>query len=483
MPAYHRPSKHRRLARVAAKSLVALLALLLIATLALHLYGRVRFARALEDFETALGKPVVLDLASLEQPLPPPEDNAGPWLLWGAEKVDPLTRPPEIEADLTGITYKPADRWSAEEKRLAQYYLEHNRRPLEILHTAAEYPRSVFGLSHDDDSLPSPGTLHVLHASKLLALEARRAFAQGDPETGLLTLQTLSRIVEALGHEPPLIYALIEVAVAKSLDQAVLEVVQKQTPWAARPEFLHGLGALSPPFDPRLRVRDFAWAKTLWFYAIHLDDDASPDIPRLPSVWPLRFVFSHLLAAEAFETGCRVIEAAERPLGGARYAPDPNDWRVRPFEGDFADSPLLQARIFLRHLLTRNPQPPSDDPREWRGWDGVLITEAAAKLQWGAALRQMTRAALELRRLGLAEGRYPAERPEIPELMAPDPLTGRLLVYRPGDDGSLLLGFDDVKQTVLDLYVSKDARNEREYEQRRNRTLEREVFEVTLPPP
>ncbi len=56
-----------------------------------------------------------------------------------------------------------------------------------------------------------------------------------------------------------------------------------------------------------------------------------------------------------------------------------------------------------------------------------------------------------VRRIGLAQGSYPAERPDLQALTEPDPYTGRLITYRLLDDGSLELVLEGAAELEKDL--------------------------------
>jgi hypothetical protein len=80
------------------------------------------------------------------------------------------------------------------------------------------------------------------------------------------------------------------------------------------------------------------------------------------------------------------------------------------------------------------------------------VRKSIPRAQAAMAQRQLVRAGLELRRMALETGAYPADPSSIPELATPDPFTGKPLVYDADPDGSAsvaLVGGDALLEQVV----------------------------------
>ncbi|MCP4573632.1 MAG: hypothetical protein GY838_14835 [bacterium] len=407
-----------------------LLLVVLIASLALHLYGRVRFARAEAGFEAEVGS---LDFAHVESPQLPDEENAATWLVAGAAAIVLSNDDRQLIHDAVNTAHAE---WDREQEETLRALVERNRGGLETLHQAASCEQSDYGIVLPDGrvSVRVPDLLRLLAAAKLLHVEARLAFADEDIARGLVVTQTLSRLSTSLTGEHTVIAPLVGNAVETWLDGVVAEVVGSAAAWAAKPTLLAELEAMLPRDDPLATTRRFlieaAWVESsVVRLGWRLGDG---DEPR-SGIY--RYLFGNLAGAEILEAVRRQVELVGVPYGSApeRFDPGP--------------SPLQSHK---RHAHVVTP-----------------FSKAVAKFQSTASQRQLIRAAIALRRMGIARGSYPRERPSIAELDEPDAFTGRLMVYGPRDDGSLWLEFEGAAELDRSL---------------RERPI-MPVFAVVLPPP
>jgi len=409
-----------------------LLLVVLIASLALHLYGRVRFAQAEARFEAEVGS---LDVAHIESPQLPEEENAATWLVAGAAAIvlsnDDLQR-------IHDAVNTPESGWSREQEETLRALVERNRGGLETLHRAASCEQSDYGIVLPDGRVSArvPDLLPLLSAGKLLHVEARLAFADEDVASGLAAARTLSRLSTSLTREHTVIAPLVGNAVETWLLGVVAELLRSAAAWAAQPTLLAELEAMLPVDDPLATARriliEAAWAESS---AVRLGWQLGESDE--PPAGISRYLFGHLAGAEILEAVRHQVELVGVPYGSVpdRFAPGS------------APSPL---RPHKRHAHAVTP-----------------FSKAVAKLQSTASQRQLIRAAIALRRIGIARESYPRERPSIAELDEPDAFTGRLMVYQLRDDGSLRLEFAGA------------AELDRSLRQRRITP----VFTVVLPPP
>lgn len=87
----------------------------------------------------------------------------------------------------------------------------------------------------------------------------------------------------------------------------------------------------------------------------------------------------------------------------------------------------------------------------------VNLRSAVARHQAALAQRQLVRAAIALRRLALTGGAYPADRSAVPELIGPDPFTGRPLLYGVREDGSAEVALDGADELLSEVVLKSAA--------------------------
>ena len=99
--------------------------------------------------------------------------------------------------------------------------------------------------------------------------------------------------------------------------------------------------------------------------------------------------------------------------------------------------------------------------RPFSEWSPELIDsvrQSLARHQAALAQRQLVQAAIALRRLALVDGAYPADRSAVPELIGPDPFTGRPLLYSLREDGSAEVALDGADQLLAEIVLKSAAR-------------------------
>ena len=416
--------RFRRFTLVAA----ALLLLALSTSLALHLHGRSRFAAAAAAFRTEVGTDLGVapetaldDFARLETPPLAPAENAAAWLAAGSASL--VWSEQEKQWLRHTLRFDLSD-WSAEQRAKAGALVARNRGGLDVLHRATALERSSYGLPYSRIfEIEVPDLLILLAAANLLNAEARLAFDDGDVEDGLVALNTLMRLVDALRGEAVFIFSLVANATEKLTLQAVVEAAAAPRASLA---LLSDLEVLLPATDlvalgKRFVALDAAALAAGARRGYRLPFDQPPATLR-------GYLFGHLEAARILAEGRRAAALAEVPYGEApeRFAAV---GAASTFEADYLG--------------------------------------AVAKYQAAAAQLLLARAALKLRRKGLADGHYPARRPDLRELSVTDPFVGRPLVYERHGVGSVRLAVEGAVERIEKLTNLRDGW----------------VFDVVLPAP
>ncbi len=485
----------RRWLHRAGIAVAVLLLLVPVAGVALHLYGRACFARATSELEALLGEELVFDFAHLETPPLPRYDNAAEWLLDGVEALD-FSHDEKTRIDQAWLLARRE--WPPELEASARALIGRHRPGLETLHKAAEIERSSYGIRYRDGNgarIPRASIMASASAARLLNAEARLAFADGDVDRGLAAARALARIARALDQEHFLFFLFYEMSVERSLNRLVFEVLQETAPWAANPALLAELEALLPTRNWLEKAREVLVLEGSMFSAsVRHGAKTSPHGERTPP-WPIRYLFGHLVAAETLVGTRKSVALLPLSYGRAQdrfdeatsVAPakslyDTFDNWSSPYQSRVrcaASAPAMIAGTIVQ-MLAAVPHSTARDAsaNSWGRWLGAML-----KVQVIATERQLLRAAITLRRDAVAGGGYPRERPEIAALAAPDPFTGRLIAYRPGDDGSLRLELEGAMELLAERWGGrswmKEGKERRDWVKR---WLRDKIFAVTLPP-
>lgn len=364
-----------------------------------RLLGRDGGARATP---TGRGSAAVEALVAFERADIPDDQNAAAWLIAGAGAVVWSDDGRDAVGFASG---RPFAQWDSALEARVRAALDRHRGALETLHRAAPIEASSYGIRYRDGvEAELPELLPLLRAARLLACEARVRFADGDADDGLLALATLGRMAESLYGESTLVTYLIAVASEQLMAAVACEVVAADSPWVHE-LFLDRLGEEVP------------------------DTDLSADMGRVLAAWEATIWAAVEGGVTRWDVG---------PKGGTALPPD------------LERSEVTAARARVEELLTVPYGTALDrfaalgTGRKLTGDDALEsdlagLGASVGRAQAVAAQRQLLRAVIALRRLALSGAGYPSERPTIPELSEPDPFTGRLIDYRPGDDRSLTL--------------------------------------------
>ncbi len=477
----------RKWLRRAGIATAVLLLFVLTAGVALHLYGRLCFARATSELEALLGEELVFDFAHLETPTLPRYENAAEWLLDGVEALDVSA---DERARIEQAWLLARREWPPELEENARALIGRHRLGLETLHKAGEIERSSYGIRYRDGDgawIPRAYVMSLFSAAKLLNVEGRLALADGDAEGGLAAAGALARIATSLDQEHFLFFLSYEIGVERSLNRLVFEVLQEMEPWAASPALLAELEALLPTRDWLERAREFLVLEGS-MYSVSARDGARtlPHGERMPP-WPIRYLFGHLVGAEALAGTRKSVELIPLSYGRAQDRFDeasPQGTLVLFYQYWSYNRPTplqsLGTPIIIGQMLGAVPHSMAWDAsaNSWGRLLGVLL-----KVQVIATERQLLRAAITLRRDGIVRGSYPRERPELAALAEPDPFTGQLISYRPGDDGSLRLELEGAMKLLAERWGGRSWTKDKETRERVKRLVRDNVFAVTLPAP
>jgi hypothetical protein len=421
----------QRLKRGAGFALAVLIAIVLVASLAFKLSGRIRLAGAQAAFVRDVGS---LDLLSFERPEVPKAENAAHYLEAGARA---LVLPGTAQT-LSGPALRSISQWRAAELRLARASIDGNAQAIALLHEAATRTRSNYNIPYRQGSAARIPNLRDLRlASDLLLIDARVAFEGGDRSRALLSCRTSARLAASLEDESLLITAIMGIFAERTLYGLTAEWVADQRLTPADAAFLGEVQASIPGNDPLASVRR-ALGLEMAFVA---SDDAllwSQVEPARVASWPFR---EHSRAV-MLEYAHDLLPRLSTPVASS-------------------ERPSFSLSSF-----------------SWPGLgvlrDAVPSFELASRMaQQAASARQIAQAALELRRVGLTSRSYPRERTAVPALGAPLALTGRPPSFVAGDDGSITLGLDVDPATLPGSPELRQATFE---------SLSKPPFRIVLPP-
>lgn len=417
------------LLRTVVLALAVLVILLLAANLVLLRVGHARLREAQAELTARAG---VTGLASFERRRIPDDVNAARWLEAGGAA---LVWSPETRRTIGDATTSPVSAWSPEQMVAVRAALEECRPAFDLLQRAVGLPESSFGIRYREGaSAELPDLLQLISVGSALMVEARVAFADGDPERAVRALRPLSRLAVALEEEPLLITELVGIACERMLLTVVAEAASADAPWAFEPTLLAHLEATVPRHDLATVLRQAIAFEGLSSSSIvvgHAEEMSS--LSALARRF-LRLVPS-LASSEVLAQLVWWMELSEVPSCSA-----PERFEQKPPQGFVARLPRSVVPS-LKSAIVRN--------------QAVL------------ALRQLTFAALEVRTTAAMTGAYPADAGSVAALASPSPLTGRPVAYRVGPDRRALLDLPGAAEQVT---TSGDV-------------LGRLVLTLTLPPP
>jgi len=355
-----------------------------------------------------------LQASDFEMPEIPDDLNAAAWLQAGAAAI---VRTNEEKEAVAPATFLPYEEWTDELRGEVRDALDRHRGALETMHMAANLERSSYRIRYSDGVRARiPDLLTLLDADRLLMLEARVALADGERQRTLDALATMTRLATSLDEESTLITALVGIACERMQLTAAAEVVASDQPWVADGEVLDRLEAtISTADGAELIGRVFdAWSAVMELHVNGLATGSEAEYGDIERT--LADVDRTMVAA----TRSVLLGRLETP-----YGRDPESL-------DAADPTTLF------------------DPRRGDVFtDMEGFAKAIGRLQSVEAQRQLVRAAIAMRRDLLDSGTYSPTRPAgVVELAAPDPFTGRRILYQPQPDGSLVLALDGAKELL-----------------------------------
>lgn len=396
-----RSSIVRRMGLILAGALI----LVLLASLVVHLVGRSQYAAAVDRFEDELGDVIpsletgalLTEIATYApDPVAEPE-NAAKYLVAGGGAV--LWAEGDLET-IQSLLVIPTAEWSQKHREQVRRLVERNRTGLDLMARAVPLSGADFEMSYDDlVHLEVPNLLRLLRAGLLLDLEARLAFAEGEPEKGLKALTTLERLNRSLRQEHVLIFSLVAHVTEKVMLQGITDVLGSTEPWAVELGTLDRLEALLPEDDLLAFTRKVIALDAAVVSTGIREGWPEEVIDREPQAWLSRYLHGHREAAAFLDEG-RVSAS----LVGQSYA---------LVQEDFAGDPEVDELAAYRN--------------------------AVAKGQLALSQRQMVRTALELRRRGVERGAYSDPCPDLGTLSEHDPFVGQPLRCEVRPDGSLRL--------------------------------------------
>jgi hypothetical protein len=339
----------------------------------------------------------------------PPEENAAEWLMAGGCAIDPTeyARGAIGEASLRRFS-----EWSPELVDSVRQSLDRQQAALEMLHRAATLDRSSYvfeyrrGLDAEVPDREVPDMLPLVKACRLLLAEARVAAADGDRQRALTALATMGRLASSLERESSMLTALIGIACERMMLAAAAETLVCGQPWTADRGFVEQLAETLSAEDLRAMMGR----------ALEFSNIQGPEAATEPSS-----VADEWARAEFERAHAIVRELIDAPYGSAP------GWNSSP-----------QAEGVVAGLVLVN------------------LRSAIARHQAALAQRQLVRSATALRRIAIAEGGYPADRAAVPELIGPDPFTGRPLLYSVREDRSAEVALDGADELLAEI-VAKSA--------------------------
>ncbi len=379
--------------RAAAIVLAVIAALALGSSAAIRLAGGHAYREARADFERKWGS---LDLESFSRPGVPDELNAVEWLRAGAAALE---MSPDERSTMLSLR-SPASAWNHHAMATVRRVLERNRDALAILGRARGLESADWKIRHLEGwNAPVPDLILVLDAVRLVSAGARLAAHDGDLDvaldrTGVVGAAAASQLAEALlvvhimglATESLQLGALADAVAHPALGRSQLERIDRQI--------------AATDLDGSLR-------RALRFEVAGASHASRMRGSRLaPPETVERMGLSSMVLAAEMRRMDRWLDRYGPPFGD-----DPARYANEPFPGWWRPAERMSAAL---------------EPN---------LASFAVRSQLVASRRQLLRAAVEIRRIGMASGSYPELRPAVEALDQPDRFTGRALGYRKAANG------------------------------------------------
>ena len=378
-----------------------------------------------------------IDLAAFNRPAIEDQLNAASWLEAGAGAV--VWSDDDKETVKEAIS-APYGEWSPDLKNRVSATLERQQGALTTLHQAAGLEECSWGIDYNKGiHAEIPVYPSLVWAQRLLWAQARQAFGAGEPDAGLTAVATMARMATCMEGESDEVMTLLGVAMEAWTLDAMKDALASPEGWAGSAAVLDRLQALVPAtdLDAMLRRAIVNWAGKL------------------------------KLAIESGDRGW-VSPVSNQPVAALAQAKAEDVIRAARAAMDLVDRPCGTDPERFAHFPEVLPEPERGLVIGKDG--GINLAAMVARAQSASASRQALRAAIALRRIGSAEGSYPRDRSRVPELLLPDPFTGRDIAYTVSADGSARLDLDGALD-LLEPYVN-------------SRKIAADLLRpITLPPP
>ncbi len=347
------------------------------------------------------------ELASFEKPPIPDEKNAARWLQAGAGAIVWSKEEQKVIGEASLLPYRE---WSPEVVAKVRTVLDDHRDALKIMAKARNLKDSNYGLEYSRTlKWQWTSSLQFIRAARLLADQARMGSGTCDLENAYEALGTLGKMASTLEDESGDIAVLIGIAI----DRIWLSVVSE---------------------------------------ALSLDVGCPPELDRIEALMPEAELDEMLRRTLSLQSASLRLSLAE--VGSAEGENLPSDGEIVDLLESWIaliGTPIGSKRKQVEELVRR-----SNDTLRITGM-GLQWKSLIGRAQSVQALRQEVRALIALRRLGAKRGSFPADRPDIPELQRPDPLTGNPLLYTRNADGSVTLKIDADEDLLKNCVASSAA--------------------------
>lgn len=327
---------------------------------------------------------------------PDAAQNAAFWAKAGATA---LPFDPERLNLVRRLAEMPRPDWNDADTQALRAFLAASPLALEVFHEAARHPESSFELDYklDPASIQIPNLLNFIRAARLLVAEALLRHGDGDTEGALQSFETLRNTARALLRERPLIFRYVGLALERMALRGLAQLAESG--WTDPTLLLPLTDPLLPRDDVALAADSIA-AEGAMVYNSAVD-------PRLRR--------EMLAGVESF-TGRLQLR-----LFYARDAARSLDGYAQVFEA------------FARQMA--GDEPPGEIGHADTGYPlQAVMQDAAERFQINAAVRDLSRLALEVWRDAARGGAYPADLGAYPAA-AWNAFDGSATVYRRTADG------------------------------------------------
>lgn len=387
--------------------------------------------RTLEAFRSEVGP---LDPDFYRPPRVAEADNAAVSYLAAAEALGLASDESEL---LKALVFGDSD-WQEQDVHSVEALLESLGPVRELLSKADRLRSSNYGIDYSEVFTSGAGDLpSMLRLSKVLLFEARLASRRGDVEALLTSARSSAGLAASLRREGLVIYMLVATAAEKVFLQIVAEELER----GATVEILEG-------FSRDLETLDRA---TLPLSTIFASEGAAGHQAMLVAhtargggnwsrpEWVFRGWLTERVNVGAIDVYRELVAASEAPFTELSTRLDA--------EG------ALKARTVngkVRSMLVPN------------------LLDGIGRYQATLSSRQLAVAAIEVRRLGLGAGAYPAAS-NLGASLEPSPYTGEMPDYERLEDGSVRLSYPE----AADLWRERNSQL---------KLMGRTRLEWTLPP-